>query len=105
MKVYLAGKITGDPDYKKKFEEAAEICGEYTVFNAVLNPATLPEGMNRADYMRICFAMIDTADRVIFLPDYAESEGARLEKAYCDYIGKSYYFFSNVDFSQKNAPK
>lgn len=101
MKVYLAGKITGDPDYKKKFEAAAEICRGYTV----LNPATLPEGMNRADYMRICFAMIDSADIVMFLPDYEESEGARLEKAYCDYIEKDYYFFSKLDLSRKNAPK
>ena len=78
-----------------------EVCRDYTV----LNPATLPEGMNRADYMRICFAMIDSADIVMFLPDYAESEGAYLEKAYCDYIEKDYYFFSKLDLSRKNAPK
>lgn len=85
MKVYIAGKITGDQGYQAKFRRAAglRMCG-----NIVLNPAELPEGMTAADYMRICFAMIDAADRVIFLPDAEDSAGARLERAYCEYIGK-----------------
>ena len=47
-------------------------------------------GMSREDYMRICFAMIDVADAVVFLSDAKESAGARLERAYCEYIGKEY---------------
>ncbi|WP_417344296.1 DUF4406 domain-containing protein [Gemmiger sp.] len=86
MKVYIAGKITGDPGYRDKFA-AAEIQLGWQG-NTVLNPAELPEGMAPADYMRICFAMIDVADAVVFLPDAAESAGARLERAYCEYIGK-----------------
>ena len=90
MKVYIAGKITGDPKYRyqAKFQRAAtglRMCG-----NIVLNPADLPEGMEAADYMRICMAMIDVADAVVFLPDAAESAGARLEMAYCEYIEKEY---------------
>ena len=34
------------------------------------------------------FAMIDAADVCAFLPDWEESRGARLERAYCEYIGK-----------------
>ena len=85
-KVYIAGKITGDCDYRKKFERVAEVLRRDG--HVVLNPATLPEGMSAADYMRICFAMIDVADRVVLLPDWSESQGARLEKEYCRYIGK-----------------
>lgn len=108
MKVYIAGKITGDPDYKKKFEAAERYCAGKGF--TVLTPATLPEGMSRADYMRICFAMIDSADKVIFLPDFTGSEGARLEKAYCDYIGKEHCLWVCLGIvqpltSQKNAPK
>lgn len=86
MKVYIAGKITGDPGYKKKFKlaEAALKAKGFTV----LTPSDLPAGMTNGDYMRICFAMIDTADVVAFLPDWHISDGARLERAYCDYIGK-----------------
>lgn len=86
MKVYIAGKITGDPGYRDKFA-AAEIQLGWQG-NTVLNPAELPEGMAPADYMRICFAMIDVADAVVFLPDAAESAGARLEREYCKYVGK-----------------
>ena len=86
MKVYIAGKITGDPKYRKKFKAAAtDIAREGHI---ALNPADLPEGMRPKDYMRVCFAMIDAADLVVFLPDAKDSAGARLEKAYCEYIGK-----------------
>jgi hypothetical protein len=51
--------------------------------------------MGREDYMRICFAMIDVADAVVFLPDAAESAGARLEMAYCEYIEKEYETWSD----------
>lgn len=86
MKIYIAGKITGDQGGQAKFQRAAvglRMCG-----NIVLNPAELPEGMEAADYMRICMAMIDVADLVVFLPDAKDSAGARLEKAYCEYVGK-----------------
>ena len=88
MKIYIAGKITGDPGYRDKFAAAERQLGWQG--HAVLNPAELPEGMSREDYMRICFAMIDVADAVVFLPDAAESAGARLEMAYCEYIEKEY---------------
>lgn len=45
--------------------------------------------MQSADYMRICFAMIDTADVVAFLPDFKQSAGAEVEHAYCRYIDKN----------------
>lgn len=85
-KIYIAGKITGDPDYKAKFNAAAEAYKKkgYTL----LNPSWMPEGMQKADYMRICFAMIDTADVVAFLPGYETSPGAQLELQYCFYIDK-----------------
>ena len=90
MKVYIAGKITGDPDYKDKFH-IGQLAMEYEG-HTVLNPADLPEGMNPADYMRICFAMIDCADFVAFLPDWMYSKGAALEYKYCEYIGKQTLF-------------
>ena len=85
-KIYIAGKITGDPDYKAKFEAAENFYKKkgYTV----LTPTWMPIGMQPADYMRICFAMIDTADVVAFLPDYETSPGAQLELQYCFYIDK-----------------
>ena len=45
-KIYIAGKITGDPDYKAKFNAAAEAYKKkgYTV----LNPSWMPQGMQQA---------------------------------------------------------
>ena len=61
MKIYIVGNITGEPNYKEKFDIAATSLEAQG--HIVLNPAELPEGMLPADYMRICFAMIDTATR------------------------------------------
>ena len=85
-KVYIAGKITGDSAYREKFRKAQRDleAGGFIV----LNPAELPEGMIPSDYMRICFAMMDCADIVAFLPDYSQSSGARLEFEWCQYTGK-----------------
>ena len=44
--------------------------------------------MEPKDYMRICFAMIDVADEVRFLPDFLFSIGAHIEHTYSKYCGK-----------------
>lgn len=85
-KIYLAGRITGDPDYRAKFEKAEKYYADQGAI--VLNPAVLLAGMEKADYMRICYAMIDSADTVVLLSDWQASAGARAEQAYAHYIGK-----------------
>lgn len=64
----------------------------------VLNPAVLPEGLNKADYMRICMAMIDSADVAAFLPDYRDSYGAQLEFNYCEYTERETWLLEDGDF-------
>lgn len=86
MKVYIAGKITGDPHYREKFAEAEAALRE--VGHIPLNPAVLPEGMEKDDYMRICTAMLDSADAIGLLDDWTASAGAQLELHYADYVGK-----------------
>ena len=89
VKVYLTGPITGNTESGKQFAAAAErVRGLRCARFVVLNPRELPEGMSRAEYMRICFAMIDTADIVLFLDGWEKSAGESVERAYCDYIGK-----------------
>ncbi len=75
--VFLSGKITGDPDYRAKFDLAAR---ELTAAGfAVLNPATLPDGFEYEAYMRICAAMLDECDMVFVLRDFLSSSGALQE--------------------------
>lgn len=86
MKFYIAGKIAGDKDYKAKFQDAEQRLID--AGHVALNPAKHPDGLSRADYMRLCFAMMETADVVLFLPDWRDSPGARLEREWCLYVGK-----------------
>lgn len=79
-KVYVSGKITGDPNYVEKFtkiQRALETTG-YTV----LNPIIYPEGLTWEEYMHLSYAMIDCADIIYLLPDWEDSKGAKLEYEY-----------------------
>lgn len=86
MKVYISGKITGDPDYRTKFEKAEEELKKRG--HIVLNPAVLPDGLTREEYMCIDLAMLGVADAVALLPDHGDSSGATVEKALAEYCGK-----------------
>lgn len=80
MKVYIAGKITGNSNYKEEFKAAEEkLRAEGYI---VINPAILPEGFNDEEYHHINRAMIDVCDTVYFLPNWADSKGAHMEMGY-----------------------
>ena len=89
MKVYIAGKISGDPNYRAKFRAVS--CRFTLPGVSVLNPAELPEGMAPGDYMAVCLPMLLQADLVVFLPDWQDSRGARIEHALAEYAGKAIY--------------
>lgn len=94
-KIFISGKITGDRSYKAKFDRvAAELRDEGYI---VLNPATLPMGLEYRDYARICMAMLEAADTILLLPDYTQSHGAKLEKQHAKYIGKEIAYYSGSD--------
>lgn len=99
-KIYIAGKITGDPNYKEKFanmeSELLKMPG-----TVIINPAKLPQGLTPADYARICFAMIESSNIVVFAPDYKESQGALLEMQYCRYIGKKWSTFEEYKMQRQ----
>jgi len=95
MKIYIAGKITGDRRYKTKFREAAKSLE--ALGHVVLNPATLPDGLDDGDYMKIAMAMLNAADVAVFLPDYQESKGAMVEWAYCQRIGKDCAMYMDAE--------
>ena len=97
VKIYIAGKITGDRKYRAKFREAAKSLE--ALGHVVLNPAILPAGLAEQDYMQITLAMLNAADLAVFLPDYQESAGAMIEWAWCKRAGKDCALY--LDMSKK----
>lgn len=85
-KLFISGPVMGVPYAWKAFDEARVFY--MNMGYAVTVPTDLPVGMSNADYARICFSMIDSADEVAFLPGWSKSDRARLEWDYCGYIGK-----------------
>lgn len=89
--VYISGPITNVKNYWEAFEQAEEDLAGLGYI--ALNPAKLPQGMTNSQYMRTCFAMIDSADAVLFLEGWRKSSGANLEAAYCEYTEKPVAFY------------
>lgn len=90
MIVYIAGKITGDPEYREKFHAAEVRLRErgYTV----LNPAVLPEGMTHDAYMHICLPMLGESDAVYLLRDWRDSAGACMGRDEAIKLGKLIWY-------------
>lgn len=85
-KVYIAGPMTGLPDYNRPafFAAAKELAANG---DTPLNPAILPDGLSQADYMAICIAMLQRADSIVMLDSWERSEGARAELSLAQKIG------------------
>ena len=100
--IYIAGPITGKHNYWEDFERAEDMLTGLGYI--ALTPSRLPKDLTNAQAMRICFAMIDSADAVLFLPDWTGSRGANLEAAYCSYMGKPVVELKDHSLEGKNPP-
>ena len=86
--IYIAGRITGVPEYWKPFEKAED---ELSALGFIpLTPPRLPWNLDNDKAIKICLSMIDAADAVYFLDGWDRSVGAQLEMAYCKYTDKFY---------------
>lgn len=77
MKIYLSGKITGDSNYRQKFNAMAEELLSYGY--VVFNPAILPDGFEYEDYMDLDLLILSRCDAVFLLRDWKNSPGAKRE--------------------------
>lgn len=87
-KVYIAGPMTGLPDFNKPafHSKAAELREEgFTV----LNPAILPDGLEHHEYMQICLPMVQVSDTIYMLSGWESSKGALMEHDLAMDIGLS----------------
>lgn len=92
MIIYLAGKMTGCPNYNRTafiLEEARLSELGHTVLSPANHiPLHNPEAISHSQYMHIGCAMIDAADAVYLLPGWEDSPGANAERKYAEYRGK-----------------
>ena len=98
--VYLAGKITGEADYKEKFGKAEKHLKNLGGY-AVLNPAILPpEGFGYDSYIRISEAMLKECQAACFIKGWADSAGARGELRLAKSMGKEILYFDGERVTQ-----
>ena len=93
MKIYVAGKITGDLPYhyKYKFGYAASNLrkeGHKVISPVELNAALEKDLFDYEDMMTMCFAAIDVCEAVYMLMDWENSPGAKREHEYALKLGK-----------------
>ena len=87
MTVYISGPITGREGYREAFAAEAHRLREQGF--VVLDPSMLPEGLgDHETYMHICLPMVEVADRLVMLPGWENSVGARQERALAQRLGK-----------------
>ncbi|HBB7998802.1 TPA: DUF4406 domain-containing protein [Escherichia coli] len=103
LKIYIAGPMTGYPDYNRAAfnAKAIELMAEGHI---VLNPAVLPGGLCQSEYMDICLAMVRSADAIYLLNRWEESVGARAEHALAEKLGLTVIYESPTNIECQVAP-
>ncbi len=87
MIVYISGPMTGIDNFNREAFFAAERALKAEGY-AVLNPASLPDGLTYGQCMDIAMAMVRSADMLFMLPGWSGSNGAMAEQAYAASLGK-----------------
>lgn len=84
MKVYIAGAITNNPNYKEQFKAAEEmlIAAGYAVINPCKN-----DGFEYREYINMGLCELMHCDAIYLLKGYENSTGATLEHDYARTVG------------------
>ena len=101
MIIYIAGPMTGYPDWNRSRFKSAESrlsWGGHTVLNPARHiPMWNPEAITHEQYMKIAFAMIDACDTIYLLDGWRDSKGAIQEYNYAVQYDKRVLFEERRD--------
>lgn len=88
MKIYIAGPMTGHPQFNyPAFHQAASLlrAAGHVVVNPAENPA--PACGSWLGYMRMSVAQVASVDCLVMLPGWPLSKGARIEYLLAKLLG------------------
>jgi hypothetical protein len=99
-KVYIAGPISGRPDFNRQSFNMAEL-QLISAGNVVLNPARLPHGLAENEYMAIALSMVQISDELYMLDGWQDSSGAKAEHALAHKLGK-HIIYQKAELGKEN---
>lgn len=107
MKVYVAGKVSGEDRDKCRYKFGYNSTKLREQGHKVINPFAMFDdmrgGFSKEDEMTICFAAITVCDAVYMLADWHESEGAKAEHKFAlDHGKKIIYQAAEGLYGSKN---
>ena len=102
MKIYIAGPMTGLPEYNflAFHAAAAHLRGKG---HEVVNPAELPapDDPTWPNYLRGALRAMLTCEAVVLLPGWVRSNGARLERMVADRLRMHVYDYAHFEITEE----
>lgn len=89
MKIYIAGSITNNPNYKEQFKEVENFLIQQG--HAVINPVK-NLGFSYKEYIDMGLCELMKCDAIYMLEGYSNSKGALLELQYAKTAGLEIIF-------------
>ena len=94
-KIYLSGKISGDPNFKEKFAQKAKELTDQG--HLVFNPALHPDMFTWEQFMELDLKALANCDSIYLLDDWKDSRGAKIEYDEALRLGKEVLFEEKRD--------
>ena len=86
-KIYISGKMNGDPDFKEKFEFAEKKCIMMDNWHEIINPARLVRLPTWKESLKRDLKILNYCNAIFMIKGWEDSRGAILEHWYAKRLG------------------